>query len=561
MGTRQAPTPRCGAWPRLAVLVVFATVATNCHDTTATASAVDSLRNQPAAVRAGLVAGPGPQVHPDDASSPKATRRGRERIAPRLVERSFVQCADGSQQPVSSSGSGTELRAEYCAPPQPPAPIQLVSTARETWIFAKPDWDSRRVGYLRAGAVVRRSEQPAGYRECRVGWYWIEPEGYVCVGSRASLELDHPVAALSTTRPRFDGLPYQYVQSRYPTPPLYARLPSVAEQQRTEPARKYFLRKHRRRQKDPNYVAPPPADPIPDRLQQGQVLPGLAGQDRGSQQLVLGQARVRSGFALLANFEHQGRRFGLTTELALIPLDRTRLVRQTAFHGVRLSDEFALPVAFVRSKYANRYRPHQPSGQFAADGRLPWRKALALTGVSRRVRRHLYYEVVDGSWVRADRVVRIERFEKAPKWAKQGRKWVDVSILRQALVAYEGLRPVYVTLVSTGADGLKDHKESHATIQGTFLIHTKHVSVTMDGDEQGDEFDLRDVPFVQYFTEGYALHGTYWHEDFGRPRSHGCVNLAPIDAAWLFRWTTPVVPDGWHAALSLTKGTVVHIHP
>jgi len=150
---------------------------------------------------------------------------------------------------------------------------------------------------------------------------------------------------------------------------------------------------------------------------------------------------------------------------------------------------------------------------------------------------------------------------RVPSWAKEGRRWVDVSILEQSLVAYEGTKPVYVTLVSTGADGLGDPKKTHSTIQGVFLVHTKHVTVTMDGDEAGDEFDLRDVPFVQYFTEGYAIHAAYWHDDFGTPRSHGCINLAPLDAAWLFSFTTPDVPDAWHAALSLKKGTVVYTHP
>ena len=179
----------------------------------------------------------------------------------------------------------------------------------------------------------------------------------------------------------------------------------------------------------------------------------------------------------------------------------------------------------------------------------------------RHRRGETYLEARDGGWLRANQVVRVDKFKTAPRWARQGKKWVDVSILRQTLVAYEGRRPVFVTLVSTGADGIADHDDTHATIQGTFLIHAKHVSVTMDGDEAGDEFDLRDVPYVQYFTEGYALHGAYWHDDFGKPRSHGCVNLAPKDAAWLFGWTDPQVPKGWHAALSLKKGTTVYIHP
>jgi lipoprotein-anchoring transpeptidase ErfK/SrfK len=93
------------------------------------------------------------------------------------------------------------------------------------------------------------------------------------------------------------------------------------------------------------------------------------------------------------------------------------------------------------------------------------------------------------------------------------------------------------------------------------LIHTKHVTTTMSGDEVGDEFDLREVPYVQYFTEGYAFHAAYWHDSFGRPRSHGCINLSPIDAQWLFGWTDPPVPEDWHGALSLREGTLVHVHP
>jgi lipoprotein-anchoring transpeptidase ErfK/SrfK len=70
----------------------------------------------------------------------------------------------------------------------------------------------------------------------------------------------------------------------------------------------------------------------------------------------------------------------------------------------------------------------------------------------------------------------------------------------------------------------------------------------MNGDEAGDEFELRDVPFVQYFTDRFALHGAHWHDDFGTQRSYGCINLAPIDAAWLFNWTSPEVPGPSHAA-------------
>jgi lipoprotein-anchoring transpeptidase ErfK/SrfK len=75
-------------------------------------------------------------------------------------------------------------------------------------------------------------------------------------------------------------------------------------------------------------------------------------------------------------------------------------------------------------------------------------------------------------------------------------------------------------------------------------------------------FELRDVPWIQYFASGYALHGAYWHDVFGTPRSHGCVNLAPIDARVVFLWTDPPLPEGWHGinvGSDMGQGTAVVI--
>jgi lipoprotein-anchoring transpeptidase ErfK/SrfK len=119
---------------------------------------------------------------------------------------------------------------------------------------------------------------------------------------------------------------------------------------------------------------------------------------------------------------------------------------------------------------------------------------------------------------------------------------------------------VYATLVSTGKDGLGDPETTHSTPRGEFVIHTKHVSATMNGDEVGDEFDLRDVPYVEYFTQGFAFHAAYWHDAFGTPHSHGCVNLSPLDARFLFHFTEPAVPQGWHGAFA-RDGSYVSITP
>lgn len=69
-------------------------------------------------------------------------------------------------------------------------------------------------------------------------------------------------------------------------------------------------------------------------------------------------------------------------------------------------------------------------------------------------------------------------------------------------------------------------------------------------DRRAEEFyGLQEVPWVMYFQEGYGIHGTYWHDSFGKQRSHGCVNLSPKDAEHLFWWSRPHLPAGWTAAL------------
>ena len=438
---------------------------------------------------------------------------------------------------------------------------ELASTAKETWIFAEPHWKARRLGYLRAGAIVERRAEPAAKNHgCPEGWYRVEPRGYVCVGPTATLNVSDAVVETSAKRPRRDGLPYAYVMSRSPAPLFYARLPSAAELLKVEPDLGGHLRAGVRMALEPSFVAPPPAESVPGVLLYGRSAPALGGEKRGAGALTLGHALARSGFALLSTFDHEGRRYGLTTELAVLPLDRTRVIKPSAFHGIRLDDEVTLPVVFVRSHHATRFVAG-PGGALTRGEALGFREAVPITGAERRVSGEAYLVARDGSLVKAENTVRVDRLQHAPAWAAGSRRWVDVSILRQSLVAYEGKKPVYVTLVSTGADGLGDPKKTHSTIQGAFLIHTKHVSVTMDEDRIGDEFDFRDVPFVQYFTEGFALHAAYWHDEFGTPRSHGCVNLAPLDAAWLFNWTDPEVPAAWHGALSLRKGSLVYTHP
>jgi lipoprotein-anchoring transpeptidase ErfK/SrfK len=116
----------------------------------------------------------------------------------------------------------------------------------------------------------------------------------------------------------------------------------------------------------------------------------------------------------------------------------------------------------------------------------------------------------------------------------QGR-WIDVDLTRQMVTAYEGAAPVRSTMVSSGLPNTP-------TPVGQFRIWVKF----RYDDMEGPGYYLRDVPYTMYFHGGYGLHGTYWHNNFGHPMSHGCVNLPTPEAEWLFHWAE--------------VGTLVNVH-
>ena len=135
-------------------------------------------------------------------------------------------------------------------------------------------------------------------------------------------------------------------------------------------------------------------------------------------------------------------------------------------------------------------------------------------------------------------------------------KWIEIDLSEQRLYAHEGDRLAYNFLVSTG--------KWAPTPQGEFRIWIKLRYATMHGGNQADGtyYYLPNVPYTMYFYQGYGLHGTYWHNNFGQPMSHGCVNLAIPDAEKLFWWAGPMLPAGKTVG-SPTKdnpGTKVVIH-
>lgn len=137
-------------------------------------------------------------------------------------------------------------------------------------------------------------------------------------------------------------------------------------------------------------------------------------------------------------------------------------------------------------------------------------------------------------------------------------RWVRVDLSEQTLVAYQGATPIRAFLISSG---LPDTP----TVTGTFRVRMKVRSQLMSGGDPGmnNDYYLPNVEWVQYFYEDYGFHGTYWHNDFGRPKSHGCVNMTNADAKWLWDWLGPRYEEGgavWQRSTDENPGSLVIVH-
>ncbi|MCC5649085.1 L,D-transpeptidase [Nostoc sp. XA013] len=123
--------------------------------------------------------------------------------------------------------------------------------------------------------------------------------------------------------------------------------------------------------------------------------------------------------------------------------------------------------------------------------------------------------------------------QKIQTLQQSDKRWIQIDLSKQRLIAWQGDRVVYGSAISSG-------KKSTPTLIGTFNIQSKFKTTRM----RGSGYDVPNVPHAMFYQGNYGIHGAYWHKRFGTPVSHGCVNLAPKHAKWLFEWAsvgTPVV--------------------
>jgi len=501
---------------------------------------------------------------------------------------------DSPEGVVSLSAPAEQMAADPATVPKAGGPrIGAVEMAAP--IFIKPDRRSQKIGYLRAGATAVRGEKPVAYDDCQGGYYRVLPAGYICASDSATIDMKHPLLRALTKRPDLSKpMPYPYAFVRAIAPNYY-RVPSKAEQFQYEMRLKEHLRSYKRLQKkwdaievgandvpldaEGNAIGDPPAEPpdlpdtelygggaddkIPWFFQGGRKIPNISTFKVPDYAIITNRVARHAGLALIGTFMGDNdRRFAMTTDARLVPTSKLKPARGSTFHGVDMRKGWELPLAFVRVTDAHKYDTSKRSLEKVAP--LPFHTPVQLTGKSTRIGETRLVEAKDGTWLKDSDVAIAVKPSELPSFAKGTKKWIDVSILSQILILYEGSKPVYATAVATGRDGLGDPKKTFSTVRGTFKIREKHVTTTMDSHEVGNKFELRDVPWVQYFESGYALHAAPWHDEYGKPRSHGCINLSPIDARRVFMWTDPPLPTDWHgvqASESTGEGTTIHIHP
>ncbi|MBN2385885.1 MAG: L,D-transpeptidase [Anaerolineales bacterium] len=173
----------------------------------------------------------------------------------------------------------------------------------------------------------------------------------------------------------------------------------------------------------------------------------------------------------------------------------------------------------------------------------------------------VYYKIYDDKWstysyLPAEHLRLIPPEELAPLAPEvpNAQKRIEVSLGEQIVYAYEGERMVFFARASSG---FRVREGVYATPAGRFTTFRKRPSRHM----AGTGYDLPGVPWVSYINDnGVSFHGTYWHNDYGRPRSHGCINLTPQAAKWLYLWTEPVLTPQTQSVYRPGTGTAVDIH-
>lgn len=216
------------------------------------------------------------------------------------------------------------------------------------------------------------------------------------------------------------------------------------------------------------------------------------------------------------------------------------IIRPSGFQGVALAAQPERPFAWILKPVTPQLTP---GGATNPEARVYQRYDLVQIFAAEILGDQRWYLIGPHQWINQITVGKITPSAR-PDAIPADAAWVEVDLFEQTLAAYVGDQMVYATLVSSGLRGWD-------TPPGLFQVWLKIKSRKMSGGaNRPDYYFLEDVPWTMYFDRDIALHTAYWHDGFGYRRSHGCVNLAPLDARWLFDWAPEALSVWVHAALT-----------
>jgi len=568
--------------------------------------------------------GHGSDASNDDAGAQAPSRvegqPGTPNLPPELARRpSAPPNASAAPTPAAPGASGTadagapvpeapRALSPFPEQPQHPGPWFVV-TSPAAGVYSEPSFErSAKIGWVRSGGKLPVRDAPASRKGCTAGWYEIVGGGFIC-GNYGTTNLASPDVKFSMTPPNLNEvLPYAYARNAKHGTPLYHSVPSREQMLKYEP----YLNEKKPEpapSSAPNIAAAPTAPPSivaaaaaaatpispvsMATVDAGVPLdPNLSDPDpdkpwwqRDKDQIkehlheikldslsadaddILAKRMVQGFFvAIDRTFRWNDRTWYKTTKTLIAPAERFWQTGASKFQGVELDGEhFKLPVAwgYGGRKQVATYQLDEVKKQLRPAKSIDRQVAIALTGRATDLGGTHYVETSEGTWLKANQV-RITEPAEAPAGLAPDERWIDVDLSTQTLVAFVGMRPVYATLISSGKES-KDKEKDHRTPTGEFRIREKHVTTTMDGDgtAAGDlPYSIEDVPYVEYFYRAFALHGAFWHSNYGVQMSHGCVNLSPLDAKWLFFFTSPEFRAGFHGMWARPEGsgTRVIIH-
>jgi hypothetical protein len=420
------------------------------------------------------------------------------------------------------------------AQPDFPEGTRSLQLTRTVPVRLDPADDGKRIGTVAVDTRVGWTRTAKG-KGCARAWVEIQPRGWICGEYVKTTKL----APFGREVPQLDrgeivpGIYGKLVGTNLSTYAL--QLPDTKKSLKLKPS------------KERPITQPSQVDAAPAAAAQPRMV-----EDKP----VIGSLTVRQyeeltvGGKLYWKISQKGNEYVLKSAV--------KVMNPSQFMGMRLGDDtgWALPIAFVwpRNNWQQAWTYHKPNA--IVNRQVPARTPVPILEVATaKDGKPTAYRIGPEQWIHAADV-RIFEPTAPPPLLRPSERWIDIDLDRQILVAFEGELAVYATLISSGT------KET-PTQTGLYRVWLKESESDMKNLKSEDPYSVATVPWTQFFypEDDLALHTSYWHDGFGKARSHGCINLAPRDARWLYYWSDPQVPPGWTMTTGVVElpGSVVRV--